>query len=229
MEENEQRALEARVAKRTRRLKTALIVLMVAVTVDVATAISMARGIIPLTTVAIVILAAVTIGLVALAAVLGHALSPEARRLAASPGRRDREQNARTGQILALTVSSGVFAAIAALRGGDIVAGEVEFSAITVIAAFAITTMTLSAMVMNWDGGARAAKRYLEDELTRAFRARAIATGFWVLLPGVIGVYLFGLWRPDEAIVFMPLALWSGAAAAAVHFAFLNRAADRDE
>ena len=199
MEEKEQRALVAREAKRTKRLKTALIVLMVAVMVDVATAISMARGIIPPTTVAIITLAAITLSLVALAAVLGHAPGPEARRLEASPGRRDREQNARTGQMLALTISSGVFALIAAMHGGDIVAGEVKFSAIAVIAAFAITALTLPAMVMNWDGGARAAKRYLEDELTRAFRARAIATGFWVLLPGVIGAYLFGLWRPDQA------------------------------
>lgn len=229
MEEKEQRALAAREAKRTRRLKTALIVLMVVVMVDVATAISMARGIIPPTTVAIITLAAITIGLVALAAVLGHTPGPEARRLAGSPGRRDREQNARTGQIMTLSVSSGIFALIAALRGADIVAGELEFSAIAVIAAFAIIALTLPAMVMNWDGGARAAKRYLEDELTRAFRARAIATGFWVLLPGVLGVYLFGLWRPDQAIVFMPLALWAGAGAAAMHFALLNRAADADE
>lgn len=229
MEDKEQRALAAREAKRTRRLKTALIVLMVVVMVDVATAISMARGIIPPTTVAIITLAAITIGLVALAAVLGHTPGPEARRLAGSPGRRDREQNARTGQIMTLSVSSGIFALIAALRGADIVAGELEFSAIAVIAAFAIIALTLPAMVMNWDGGARAAKRYLEDELTRAFRARAIATGFWVLLPGVLGVYLFGLWRPDQAIVFMPLALWAGAGAAAMHFALLNRAADADE
>lgn len=229
MEEKEQRALAAREAKRTRRLKTALIVLMVVVMVDVATAISMARGIIPPTTVAIITLAAITIGLVALAAVLGHTPGPEALRLAGSPGRRDREQNARTGQIMTLSVSSGIFALIAALRGADIVAGELEFSAIAVIAAFAIIALTLPAMVMNWDGGARAAKRYLEDELTRAFRARAIATGFWVLLPGVLGVYLFGLWRPDQAIVFMPLALWAGAGAAAMHFALLNRAADADE
>ncbi|WP_374513796.1 hypothetical protein [Brevundimonas sp.] len=229
MEDKEQRALAAREAKRTRRLKTALIVLMVVVMVDVATAISMARGIIPPTTVAIITLAAITIGLVALAAVLGHTPGPEALRLAGSPGRRDREQNARTGQIMTLSVSSGIFALIAALRGADIVAGELEFSAIAVIAAFAIIALTLPAMVMNWDGGARAAKRYLEDELTRAFRARAIATGFWVLLPGVLGVYLFGLWRPDQAIVFMPLALWAGAGAAAMHFALLNRAADADE
>ncbi|MCS6622944.1 hypothetical protein N0B44_08490 [Roseibacterium beibuensis] len=229
MDAKEQRALEAREAKRTRRLKTALIVLMVAVMVDVATAISMARGIIPPTTVAIITLAAITISLAALAAVLGHAPGPEARRLAASPGRPDREQNARTGQMMALTVSSGVFALIAVLRGGDIVAGDIEFSAIAVIAAFAIIAMTLPAMVMNWDGGARAAKRYLEDELTRAFRARAIVTGFWVLLPAVLAVYLIGLWRPEQAIVFMPLALWAGAAAATVHFTLLNRAADPDE
>jgi len=229
MNEREQRALEAREAKRARRFRTALIVLMAAVLIDIATAVSMVRGVIPPTTVTIIVLAFVTVGLAALAMMLGHAPGPETRRLAASPGRRDREQRARTGQMMTLSISSLVFALIAVLRGGDIVAGEMELDAVMVIAAFAIMALTLPAMVMGWDGGARAAKRYLEDELTRAFRARAVTTGFWVLLPGMIAVYLFGLWRPDQAIVFMPLALWAGAAAACGRFALLHRAADRDE
>lgn len=229
MNDEAQRALEAREAKRTKRFKTALIVLMAAVLIDIATAVSMARGVIPPAAVTIIVLAFITVGLAALAVVLGHAPGPEARLLAASPGRRDREQRARTAQMLTLSISSSVFALIAVLRGGDIVAGEVELSAILVVAGFAIMAVTLPAMVMNWDGGARAAKHYLEDELTRTFRARAITTGFWVLLPGVIAVYLLGLWRPDQAIVFMPLALWAGAAAACGRFVLLHRAADRDE
>lgn len=44
----------------------------------------------------------------------------------------------------------------------------------------------------------------------------------------MIAVYLFGLWRPDQAIVFMPLALWAGAAAACGRFVLLHRAAERD-
>lgn len=152
----------------------------------------------------------------------------EKDRLAAREQRRDREQRARTRQMTTLIVSSLVFALVAVLRGGDIVAGEGELSAIMVVATFALIAVTLPAMVMNWDGGARAAKRYLEDELTRAFRARAITTGFWVLLPGLIAVYLFGLWRPGQAIVFMPLALWAGAAAACGRFVLLHRAAERD-
>lgn len=93
----------------------------------------------------------------------------EKDRLAAREQRRDREQRARTRQMTTLIVSSLVFALVAVLRGGDIVAGEDELSAIMVVATFALIAVTLPAMVMNWDGGARAAKRYLEDELTRAF------------------------------------------------------------
>lgn len=228
MDEREQRTLEAREAERARRFRTALILLMAAVMIDVAAAVAMAQGVIPAATVTIVVLALGTVGLAALAAALGHAPGQEARRLAASPGRRDREQKARRGQMTALIASSLVFTLVAVLRGGDIVAGEVEFSAVMVVAAFAVIAVTLPAMVMNWDGGARAAKRYLEDELTRAFRAQAIVTGFWVLLPGMIAVYLFGLWRPDQAIAFMPLALWAGAAAACGRFVLLHRAAERD-
>lgn len=229
MNEAEQRALEAREAKRSRRFKTALIVLMAAVMIDIATAVSMVRGVIPPTAVTIIALGLITVGLAALATVLAQAPGTEARKLAASPGRRDREQRARTSQMLIISASSAVFALIAVLRGGDIMAGERELSAIMVVAGFAIIALTLPAMVMGWDGGARAARRFLEDELTQAFRARAIATGFWVLLPGMIGIYLVGLWRPDQTIVFMPLVLWAGAAAACFRFALLHRAADRDE
>lgn len=229
MDESEQRALEAREAKRAARFKMALIVLMVAVMIDIATAVSMVRGVIPPTPVAMIALGMITLGLAALAVLLAHAPGAEARRLAASPGRRDREQKARTGQMLTLCASSAVVALIAVLRGSEIVGGEVELSAVMVVAAFAILIVTLPVMVMGWDGGARAAKRYLEDELTRAFRARAITTGFWVLLPGMIGVYLLGLWRPEQTVIAMPLVLWAGCVAACLRFALLHRAAERDE
>lgn len=229
MNEGERQALEAREAKRSGRFKTALIVLMSAVMIDIATAVSMARGVIPSAAFTIIVLAFITVGLAALVVVLSQAPGAEARRLASSPGRRDREQRARYGQMLTLSLSSAVFALISVLRGGDIIAGESELSAIMVVAAFAIMALTLPAMVMNWDGGARAMKRFLEDELTREFRARAMITGFWVLMPGVIGVWLAGLWLPEQAIVFMPLVLWAGAASACLRFALLHRAADRDE
>lgn len=227
MDEAERRALEAREARRTARFKFALIVLVMAVMMDAAVAIAMLRGMAPPAPVTIVVLGVVTVGL----AVLAAAFAPggEARRLAASPGRRDREQRARTAQMLVVSAMSAVIALIAVLRGGDIVAGDPEFSAVMVIIVFATLTLTLPAMVMNWDGGAQRARRYLEDELTRAFRARAIATGFWVLLPGVLGIYLTGLWRPEQAVIFMPLVLWAGAAAACLRFALLHRAAERDE
>ena len=227
MDEAERRALEAREARRAVRFKVALIVLLMAVMMDAAVAVSMLRGMAPPTPAAMVVLALVTAGLAALAAVFGP--GNDARRLATGGGRRDREQRARTAQMFSATATSAVLAVVAVLHGGGFFAHKPEFPGVMVVSAFATVILILPAMVMNWDGQGRAAKRFLEDELTQAFRARAIATGFWVLLPGALGIYLVGLWRPEQAIVFMPLVLWAGAAAACLRFALLHRAAERDE
>lgn len=227
MDEAERRALEAGEAKRALRFKFALIVLMMALMMDVAVAVSMLRGMAPPTSVTVIVLGLVTVGLVALAA--AFAPGADARRLATGAGRRDREQRARTARMFTMSATSAVLAVVVVLHGGGVFDHKPEFPGLAIVLAFATVILTLPAMVMNWDGGGRAAKRFLEDELTQAFRARAIATGFWVLLPGALGVYLAGLWRPEQAIVFMPLVLWAGAAAACLRFALLHRAADRDE
>ena len=227
MDEAERRALEAREAKRGSRFKVALIVLTMALMMDVAVAVSMLRGMAPPRPATMIVLGLVTVGLAALAAVFAPA--GEARRLATGAGRRDREQRARTAQMFSATGTSAVLALVAVLHDGRFFGDRPEFPGVMVVSAFATAILILPAMVMNWDGQGRAAKRFLEDELTQAFRARAIATGFWVLLPGALGIYLAGLWRPEQAIVFMPLVLWAGAASACLRFALLHRAAERDE
>jgi len=227
MDEAEQRALEAREAKRSTRFKIALIVLAMVVAMDVAVIAAVLRGMAPPSPLAIIVLGVVTVGLAALA--MFHGPGNEARRLNRMPGRRDSVQSARTSQMLIVTLTSAVLTLVAMLHSRDIVAGELAPSTTMIVAAFATMALTLPAMVMGWDGQARAQKRFLEDELTRVFRGRAITTGFWVLLPGVVLVYLFGLWRPDQAVVLMPLVLWAGGAAASLRFALLHRAAERDE
>ncbi len=221
------RALEAREAKRRFRFKTAMIVLMMAVTMDVAVAVAVMRGATPPTPVTVVVLTSVTLGLAVLIAVFSH--GDDARRLATGAGRRDREQRARTGRMFSVCITSAVLAVVAVLHGGDFFVRMPEFPGMMMVIAFATVILIMPAMVMNWDGEGRAAKRFLEDELTQAFRAKAIVTGFWVLLPGALGVYLAGLWRPEPAIAYMPLVLWAGAAAACLRFALLHRAAERDE
>lgn len=227
MEEADWRELEAREAKRRFRFKVALIVLMMAVMVDVAVAAAVMRGTAPPTPVTVVVLASLTLGLAVLTAIF--APGDDARRLATGAGRRDREQRARTGRMFGMCVTSAVLAVVAVLHGGGFFARKPEFPAMMMVIAFAIVILILPAMVMNWDGEGRAARRFLEDELTQAFRAKAIVTGFWVLLPGALGVYLAGLWWTEQAIAYMPLVLWAGAAAACLRFALLHRAADRDE
>ena len=221
------RTLQAREAKRMARLKFALIFLAMAVLMDIAVAVAVLRGNAPPTDLTIIVLAIITAGL----AVLVLALSPgaDARRLGNSPGRRDREQSARTRQILSVTASSAVLSVIAVYCGRDVMQGGSDFPSLAMVMSFTIVVATLPAMIMGWDGAGRKAKRYIDDELTRSFRARAMITGFWVLLPGMIGLWLFGLWRPDQAVALMPLALWAGAAAACLRFGLLHRAAERDE
>ena len=76
---------------------------------------------------------------------------------------------------------------------------------------------------------ARKAKRFLEDELTRAFRARAITAGFWALLPGVAAAYVVGLWRPEWTVIALPVVMTVAGAVASLRFALLHRAAEGDE
>ena len=81
---------------------------------------------------------------------------------------------------------------------------------------------------MGWDGGSKKIKRLIEDELTRSYRASAITCAFWVLLVGVAGAYLVGLWNPEAVIVALPMILWSSATTAALRFAQLHRRAERE-
>jgi len=227
MDETEQRALEAREAKRSTRFTTALVVLTGALLMDVAVGVAVLRGEAPPTVLAVAVLTAVTLGLAALT--LAHAPGREARRLAASPGRRDREQHKRAERLTLLSACGLAGGALGAWGSGGLLSGELTFSVGTVAIWSALWGLALPALVMGWDGGARRVKRFLEDELTRAFRDQAITTGFWVLLPGVIAAYVVGLWRPDWAVTALPLVMTAAGASATLRFALLHRAAGRDE
>lgn len=149
-----------------------------------------------------------------------------AQRQAAPVGRRDREQQARRASLWMIpwVMAMGlVFVTPAVWRA---VAGTGSFGDWLWAACGLVYAWVAPAMVMGWDGGSRKLKRFLEDELTDALRARAMTTGFVVLLAATGGVYVLGLWRPEAAITAMPAALASGGLAAALRFALLDRAAD---
>lgn len=227
MNEGELRALEAREKKRSVGFKVTLAALAAVILMDVAVGTAVLRGEAPPTVLAVIVLGFVTLGLAALS--VAHAPGAEAGRLANSPGRRDREQRRRTHRLVILSVFGPVGGALGTLGSAYVLSGGQDFPAGTVAIWSVLWGVALPAMIMGWDRDARRVKRFLEDELTRAFRARAVTTGFWVLLPGVVAAYVVGLWRPEWAVVALPLVMTGAGAAACLHFALLHRAADRDE
>jgi len=80
------------------------------------------------------------------------------------------------------------------------------------------------AALMGW--GAKPADP--DDELSRAFRARATATGFWALLAGGACAFLISFTAPTILPAFLPFVLWFGGAVACAHFVWLHYRAEQD-
>ena len=219
--------LEQPESGRSAAFKIALIILLAALLVDAAVLIAVLRGIEPPTTTTAVLLTLVTFGLVALTAALRPA--GPASPLPPQAGRRDREQHKRTLNLIVVSVLGLVLGTVGAMQSADFLAGDRTMPVSFVVVGAGIWGILLPMMVMGWDGQGRKARRFLDDELTRSFRARAITLGFWVLLPGVAAVYVLGLGRPDRAVAALPLVMTVAGAAACLRFALLHRAAERDE
>lgn len=229
MERAEQDRLAARERRRERRLKMALTVMWLALLAAGTFSLTGWRGVLDDAAAVAVLIALAATALVAAAAGLAFAPGVDRQRLQGLGGRRDREQRARTAQLTVLPASLLVLILVGSLNARRmLLEGERDSTALLPALLVALLVVLPPVMVMGWDGGARKLRRYLEDELTREFRARAIATGFWVLLPGVVAAYLIGLWRPADAVVLLPMVLWAGGAAAALRFAALHRSAEPD-
>lgn len=154
----------------------------------------------------------------------------EASRRAMSAGAyRDRVQSERISLIMVLPASTLGLTLIAMTRADEFLSGEDRsWSGMLLAAVAALNILLLPLMVMGWDRQAQKMKRFLNDELTRTYRASAMTCAFWMLLVGVTGAYLAGLWYPHAAIVALPMILWVAAATAALRFAQLHRRAERD-
>lgn len=153
----------------------------------------------------------------------------ETRSVDAGLSRRDREQRQRRATLFAMPVQV-MFAlvlgvpAVVRLASGEPRSFDWMMASMVVLWAW-----VMPAAVMGWDGASRKARKFLEDELTQALRGRAMTLGYVVLLAGVSGVYLLGLWRPDWAMMAFPFALAIGAVTPALRFALLDRAAEGDD
>lgn len=227
MDAEERKALEKREARRWRRLEAPIIIMTLALALLCATAVvTWKRNLLAPTVGVAIMLLLLVIAVVAGALALTY--SPNSSLRGGTESRRDREQRARIAQMVSIPASSLALVILSMVKAQDVLAGDHDWGAVAMAVMGVLYVALIGAMVMNWDGGARKVRKFLEDELTREYRARALTCGFWVLLPGTSALYLFGLWRPEDAIVLFPIVLWAGAATAALRFAQLHRRAERE-
>ena len=75
-----------------------------------------------------------------------------------------------------------------------------------------------SMVLMGWTYTEEADRPYLDEELDRSFRAKALATGFWALLAAGGIAWVLALTAPATVAYLLPFTLWFGGAAASSHF-----------
>lgn len=174
-------------------------------------------------------LVGVIIGVMGLAGVIRFRPDKAQKKRADSGSYRDRIQRDWVRRITVLPGATLSITVIAMTRADEWLSGEDPgLSGVILAGAAALNLLLIPLMLMGWDGGSRKQKRFLEDELTRAYRASAITCAFWMLLVGTMGIYLVGLWKPHFAIVALPMVMWVAAATAALRFAQLHRRAERE-
>lgn len=102
--------------------------------------------------------------------------------------------------------------------------GDVGFGYAMVGGIFACGLILLAALF-----GVGALKTALDDEYSRALRARAVLIGFSVLLCGGLAVFGFGSGYPTLALRALPLVLFTGIVATVASYALMDLLADPDE
>jgi hypothetical protein len=145
------------------------------------------------------------------------------------PGRRDRLQTQRARQLSILPALSLIFMGQAIGAIDHVLAGEVRWVDGLRLAVPVLYAWVTALLVMGWDRGSLANKRFLEDELTQSLRARSMIFAFFVLMGGATLSLGLGLWRPEVGIVSLPFVLAAAGAVAGLRFAWLFREAGRDD
>lgn len=142
--------------------------------------------------------------------------------------KRDRLQARRTRQLFLFPFAALLMLVVAFGGADDILAGEGE----TIDYVWGLLPVLYgwlcAAIVMGWDGQSRKNRRYLEDELTVAIRARAMTVAFFVLMTGATVALVLGLFRPTVGMMALTVALAAAGVTAGVRFAWLDREASKD-
>jgi hypothetical protein len=89
-----------------------------------------------------------------------------------------------------------------------------------------LTMMVATLMVLIGAGYPKAIRPVMDDELSRAQRAKAIASGFVASFVGGLIALAAGLIQPRWAVLALPFVILGSLAVAAVHFAILDRQAE---
>lgn len=106
--------------------------------------------------------------------------------------------------------------------------GDLDFSDMTRLFAPLIYAWLVPTIVMGWDAYSKKNRRFLDDELSRSLRSRAMTAGFFVLMIGTTAAFGLGLWRPELGVAGALFAITAGGAATGVRFAWLYRDAGKD-
>jgi hypothetical protein len=104
--------------------------------------------------------------------------------------------------------------------------GVATISYFLVLAICLLTTVVATGMMLMGAGYPKTIRPVMDDELSRAYRAKAIASGFLASFVGGIAALGARLIEPRWAVPGLPFVITGSLAVAAVHFALLERRAD---
>lgn len=158
-------------------------------------------------------------------------ITREARAIGDDPGgaaKRERLQTQRSRQLWVFPVLTAFFLIQAIPAVGNIIDRTADTGDFVQMLLPVLYAWLATAIAMGWDGQSRKERKFLEDELTRVLRARAMAWAFIALMAGVTVSLGVGLWRPELGIVSLPLVLSAAGATAAIRFVWLDREAGKD-
>lgn len=153
----------------------------------------------------------------------------ERDRLDRGGTRRDRVQRNRRSIMLALPFASVGVVAFGLGAISRVNQGRGEMSDLMWAASLPILAWIVPLMVLGWDKEGREQKRWIEDELTREWRARSVSLGFVVLMGGLSAVYAIGLYRPDWAMLALPVVLMTTAGTVGLRYVWLDARAEADD
>lgn len=142
----------------------------------------------------------------------------------------DEAQRGRVHAMLYTCIFAFIMLPISVSAAGDMVSDDGNpVRVVNAVMALFIPLIQILMLTVRDGGITKKMRKYLDDEHTRALRARACGTGLVVAMGAASVVYLIGLWRAEVAVVLMLPVIFAGSFAAVIHYGLLERKAERGE